>query len=185
MAGRDRSSRLQRRDLNLHVNHRSFPMISLRTLAIAAAMATFCATGYAQTPVEHDTQHSDAAPTGNMPMADPDAQMARMDEQMKAMQAMHDKMTEAKTPDARSALMAEHMKVMQGSMAMMGGMGPGGMMGKSATGADTAGIPDTQDKDPTDADMGVRHQMMEKRMQMMQSMMQMMMDRMPPAPGNP
>jgi hypothetical protein len=190
MASQNRSSRLQHRDLNLQVDQRSFPMISFRTLAVAAAMATFCVTGYAQTPVEHDTHHPDAAPTGNMPMPidGPDAQMARLDEQMKAMQAMHDKMMMAKTPEERSALMAEHMKVMQDSMALMGEIGPGGMMGKGgmrAAGANTAGIPDIQDKDPTDGDMGVQRQMMEKRMQMMQSMIQMMLDRMPPAPGKP
>lgn len=156
-------------------------MTSLHKLAIAAAMATFGVTGYAQTAAEHDTQPPDAAPTANMPMpmGGPAAQMARMDEQMQAMQAMHDKMMEAKTPEARSALMAEHMKIMQDSMAMMGGGGMG------ATGADTAGIPDVPDKDPTDGDMGVQRQMMEKRMQMMQSMMQMMIDRMPPASGGP
>lgn len=164
-------------------------MNSLRTLAIAAAMATSCVTGYAQTPVEHDTLHPVAAPAGNMPMpmGGPDAQMARMDEQIQAMQGMHDKMMAAKTPEARSALMAEHMKVMQDSMAMMGkgGMGAmGGMKDKPATGADTSGMPDMQAKDSMDGAMGAQHQMMEKRMQMMQSMMQMMLDRMPPAAGN-
>jgi len=92
-----------------------------------------------------------------------------MDEQMKTMQAMHDKMMLAKTPEQRSALMDEHMKVMRDSMAMMGGMGGmGGMQGMQNSGP-----------------MGMHHQMMDKRMQLMQSMMQMMMDRMPPAPGKP
>ncbi len=167
-------------------------MILLRTLAIAAAMAAFCVTGYAQTPVEHDPHHPDAASTGNMPMPmdGSDARMARLDEQMKAMQAMHDKMMAAKTPEERSALMAEHMQVMQDSMAMMGEMGAGGMKGKPGMGADTGGMPDMQHKHPMDGDMGVHRQMMEKhmkmmekRMQMMQSMMQMMIDRMSQAPG--
>jgi hypothetical protein len=188
MTGRNRSSHLQRRDLNRHITHRSLPMISYRTLAIAAAMSIFCVTGYAQTPVEHDTNHPAAASTGNMPMprGGPDAQMTQMDEQMQTMQGMHDKMMAAKTPEARSALMTEHMKVMQDSMAMMGKVGigaMGGMKDKPATGADTGGMPDMQAKDPMDGAMGTQHQMMDKRMQMMQSMMQMMLDRMPPAPG--
>ena len=150
-------------------------MILLRTVAIATALATFGLTGCARMPVGHDTQLPDAASTGNMsmPMDGSKAQMARMDEQMMAMQAMNDKMMEAKTPEERSAMMAEHMEVMQNSMAMMSEMGSGGMMGKGGM----------QDKAPIDGDMGQYGQMMEKRMQMMQSMMQMMMDRMPPAPG--
>lgn len=85
------------------------------------------------------------------------AKMEKMDAQMKTMQAMHEKMMNAKTPDERSKLMAEHMKTMQDGMAMMGEM-PG-------------------------AGMGEHHKMMAMRMKMMQSMMAMMMDRMPPAPA--
>ncbi len=142
-------------------------MQSLRTLAITAAAATLGLVGCAQTPVDPTAHDPGAAPASGMPMAmgGQGAPMSRMDEQMKAMQAQHDKMLQAKTPGQRDALMAEHMKVMQDSMAVMCGMGPGGMMGKDG--------------------MGMHHQMMEKRMQMMQSMMQMMMDRMPPAPSKP
>jgi hypothetical protein len=98
--------------------------------------------------------------------------MARMDEHMKGMRGMHDRMMRAKTPDERNALMAEHMKLMQDGMAMMGGMG--GMSGMQGSGpGSTAGDP------------AARQQMLEKRMEMMQSMMQMMMDRMPPAATKP
>ncbi len=161
-------------------------MLSLRTLAITAATVTSGLVGCAQTPVDHDAHHPDAAPAAGMPMpmGGPGAPMARMDEQMKVMQAMHDKMMQAKTPEQRSALMAEHMKVMQDSMAMMGGMGSGGMMGKGGTGA-MAGMQGMQGKGSMDGDMPMDHQMMDKRMQMMQSMMQMMMDGMPPASGRP
>ncbi|MCY1552249.1 hypothetical protein D9M68_886320 [compost metagenome] len=98
--------------------------------------------------------------------------MAAMDQHMKAMQAMHEKMAAAKTPEERQALMAEHMILMKGGMAMMksmdGGMpGMGGMQGGKGMGGD----------------MAARQEMMEKRMDMMESMMQMMMDRMPPAPS--
>jgi hypothetical protein len=95
------------------------------------------------------------------------AKMEKMDAQMKTMQAMHEKMMNARTPDERSKLMAEHMKAMQDGMTMMGEM-PGAGMG------DMQGMP---------GDMGEHHKMMAMRMKMMQSMMAMMMDRMPPAPA--
>ena len=175
-------------------------MSSLRLLAITAATATLGLVGCAQTPVGPDAHHPDAAPAAgmpSMPMGGTGAPMARMDEQMKTMQAMHDKMMQAKTPEQRSALMAEHMKVMQDSMSMMGGMGPGTMMGKGGMGAmdgmkdkpatadDKGGMPGMKGLQGMHADTGMQHQMMDKRMQMMQSMMQMMMDRMPAAAAKP
>ena len=102
-------------------------------------------------------------------MATPD-QMGKMEAQMKSMQAMHDRMMNAKTPEERSRLMAEHMKTMQDGMAMMDGMGGAGMGGMK-------GMPGMT------GDMAAHHQMMEKRMEMMQTMMKMMMDRMPAAPA--
>jgi hypothetical protein len=117
-------------------------------------------------------------------MASPD-QMARMDAQMKSMQAMHEKMMGAKTPAERNALMAEHMKSMQGGMTTMEGMGGtgdmSGMQGAPATPA-TPGMGGGVGGGMMGG-MGAPHQMMEKRMQMMQMMMKMMMDRMPPAPA--
>lgn len=101
------------------------------------------------------------------PLATPPDHLAHMDAQTKSMQAMHEKMMNAKTPQERNALMAEHMKSMQDGMKMMEGMaspGMGGMKGMSG-------------------DMGAHHAMMEKRMAMMQTMMKMMMDRMPAAPA--
>jgi hypothetical protein len=138
-------------------------MISLRTFTIVAAAATLGLAGCAQTPFDHAAHHPVAAP---MPMAGPGGVMAHMDEHMKAMREMHDKMMRAKTPEERNALMAEHRKLMQEGMAMMGEMGPGGM---GAMGGD----------------MATRQKMMEKRMEMMQSMMPMMMDCMPQAPAKP
>jgi len=94
-----------------------------------------------------------------------EAAMPGYAEQMKAMREMHDKMMATKTPEERNALMAEQMKLMQNGMTMMGGMGPGAMMG---------GKP---------GDIAARQGMMEQRMDMMQNMMQMMMDRMQPVPA--
>jgi hypothetical protein len=96
-----------------------------------------------------------AAAAASMPM------MAQMDEHMKKMQALHDKMMGAATPEERQKAMTEARKEMQDSMAMMGPMMQGGgMMGGKGKAGDTQ------------AEM----QMMGKRMDMMQMMMQMMMD---------
>lgn len=93
---------------------------------------------------------------------------------MKNMQAMRDKIMNAKTPAERQALMDEHMKTMHEGMAMMKGMqgmqGMGGMSGM---------------KDMPMKDMAKHHQMMEMRMEMMQTMMEMMMQRMPGAATAP
>lgn len=139
--------------------------MSLRTIAITAATATFALAGFAQAPAGHTAHHpqAEASPAGAMAMADRTT-MAGMDEHMKAMHEMHEKMAQAKTPEERSALMAEHMKVMQDGMAMMGTDGMS-MIGKGAM----------KGKAPN---MATRQAMMEKRMDMMQSMMQMMMDQM-------
>ena len=96
--------------------------------------------------------------------------MTPMDMQMKTMQAMHEKMMDAKTPEARNALMAEHMKSMQDGMKMMEGMAKPGMAGM-------------QGMSGMSAEMSAHHTMMEKRMAMMQTMMKMMMDRMAVAPA--
>ena len=99
-----------------------------------------------------------------------------MHDHMKAMQAMRDKMMNAKTPAERQALMDEHMKSMHEGMAMMKGMkdmkGMGGMHGK-------AGMPGMSGMKDMPMDMSKHHQMMEMRMDMMQTMMEMMMQRMP------
>lgn len=95
---------------------------------------------------EHAAHQAAAAPSG-APSA--------MHDHMKAMQAMRDKMMNAKTPAERQALMDEHMKSMHDGMATMKGM-----------------------KDMP-MDMSKHHQMMEMRMDMMQTMMEMMMQCMP------
>jgi hypothetical protein len=121
-------------------------MIMSRSMGIAA-LACAALVACAQTPT---------APP--MPMS---GRMAMMDEHMKAMHAMHDKLAKTRTPEERKALMNEHAKLMRDGMAMMDAMG--GPQG----------------------DMAVRQQMMEKRMDMMQSMMEMMMDRTPTGGDKP
>jgi hypothetical protein len=145
-------------------------MMPHRFVAAIAAAALLGLAGCAHPPHGHMALHAGAAavPGQGMPMA-------RMDEHMTAMRAMHERVARARTPEERNALMAEHHRLMQDGMGMMGGMGGangcmGGMMGRPGA---MAGDPAT------------RQQWMEKRMEMMQSMMQMMLDRLPPAPAKP
>ncbi|WP_404302326.1 hypothetical protein [Alicycliphilus denitrificans] len=155
-------------------------MSKIRHTLVGICIASASLSLMAQTADEHKAHHpagstlpastqmkAAAKPTGAGQMAG----MAKMDEHMKAMQAMHEKMMAAKTPEERQALMDEHMKLMQDGMGMMqqmgaGMQGMGGMQGGK-------GMP---------TNMAERHQMMEKRMQMMESMMQMMLDRLPATP---
>ncbi len=166
-------------------------MSKLRTTVLAMLLAGAALGATAQTAAEHEQHHPEgtatapATPTAVQPATPPNAMgpgqmanMARMDQHMKAMRAMHDQMAAASTPEQRQALMAEHMKLMQEGMGMMKQMGAGmqgiggqagmGPMGGMAAGK---GMP---------ADLAERHQLMEKRMEMMESMLQMMMDRLPP-----
>ena len=148
---------------------------NLLASTIVVAATTMALSTWAASDAQHDSHHP--ATTATMQLAQTSAAtpgmgmgkggMAAMPgqaDQMKAMQAMHDKMMAAKTPEERNALMTEQMKLMQDGMGMMGRMGPGAM----------GGMP---------GDMAARQGMMEQRMDMMQSMMQMMMDRTAPAPA--
>ncbi len=150
-------------------------MTSIRNTLMGIGVAIASLGALAQKADEHKDHHPAGA---NAPVATAPARaasapgMAGMDQHMKSMQAMHEKMMSAKTPEDRQALMAEHMKLMQDGMAMMKGMGSQGMGGMGKAGGSNMG-----------GGMTERQQMMEKRMDMMESMMQMMMDRMPPAMG--
>jgi len=143
--------------------------MSIRLISVLAAATTLGLAGCAQTPPDHAAHH----PAASTPTAGPAMPMARMDEHMKTMRTMHDRMARAKTPEERNALMAEHHKLMQEGMGMMGGMGPGGMGGMMGN------------MQGSGSDPAARQQTMEKRMEMMQSMMQMMMNRLPPVPAKP
>ena len=153
---------------------KAITMSKIRYTLVGICVASLSLSVMAQTADEHKAHHpagsaspastqmkAAAKPAGAGQMAG----MAKMDEHMKAMQAMHEKMLAAKTPEERQALMGEHMKLMHEGMSMMnqmGGSGGGKAMGGS---------------------MAERQQMMEKRMDMMGSMMQMMIDRLPATPA--
>lgn len=118
-----------------------FRFIPLAVALAGAVALTACNTAPTMMPMG-------TASANTMPAPD---QMAKMDAQMKTMQAMHEKIMNAKTPEERSKLMAEHMKTMQDCMAMMQGMsgaGMGGMPGMTG-------------------DMGAHHPTTGKRMEMM------------------
>lgn len=96
------------------------------------------------------------------------SQMGQMDEHMKKMQALHDRMMSATTPEEHQKVMDEQRKEMQSGMGMMNQVQGAGMMG--GTGGRMMG----QKGKP--ADTTAQMQMMQKRMDMMQMMMQTMMD---------
>ena len=143
----------------------------VRPLTLSLALVAVGATSWAAQHDQHKGHHpAGSASTSKSTSGKTTPEMAQMDNQMKAMREMHDKMMAAKTPAERDALMAEHMKTMKEGMGMMKGMGGmGGMAGTQAKG--------------TPSDMTQRQSMMEQRMDMMQSMMEMMVDRLPQSPA--
>jgi len=112
-------------------------------------------------PVKRDSDEDHAAhhPAGTA--AVPAA--AHVDQQMKMMREMHQKVQAARTAQERAALMDEHMKAMRGGMSMMCDMGAG-VRARAQGGADS--------KDT-----------LARCMEMKDMTMQMMMDR--EGPGAP
>ena len=92
-----------------------------------------------------------------------------MDEHMRKMKALHEKMTSATTPEERQKVMDEQRQEMHAGMGMMNQMMHGGAK-TDGMGAGMMG----QKGEPADA--ASQMQMMQKRMDMMQMMMQTMMD---------
>ena len=154
-------------------------MSHLRQTVLTIALAAAGIGAWAQTDAQHQqhqtnvlaTEQSSTAQAASAATPANAEKMGAMDNKMKAMGEMHQKMMNAKTPQEKKALMAEHMKTMQDGMKTMS------MMGE----ADVAGMPGQK---PMPGNMSQHHQMMEKRMAMMETMMQMMMDRMPQAAAN-
>jgi hypothetical protein len=130
---------------------------NLNKWVLAAVISLMAGAGIAQgaesaSDTDHAAHHPANAKTAKAPKV---KKATPVDDQMRAMQEMHEKMMSARTPEERAALMDEQMKTMQDGMGMMGMMN------------------DQSAKMP----MSQRHEMMEKRMDMMQLMMQSMMDR--------
>ncbi|MEX3633526.1 hypothetical protein [Paraburkholderia sp. BR14320] len=138
---------------------RFFKRLALLTaIAVACGVSNAVAAESNASDVEHQAHH----PAATKPVSKSSRKLHDIDQQMKQMQAMHEKMMEAKTSEQRTALMDEQMKSMQSGMQMM----------------------DMMKEDSEDMPMmsGKTHEMMMKRMDMMQMMMQAMMDRQS-APG--
>ena len=154
-------------------------MIHIRKTLIGICVATASMGVLAQGAEEHKEHHPEGAAPATAAKKAPGQsigpeKMAAMDQRMKDMQAMHEKMMSAKTPEERQALMAEHMKMMQDGMAMMKEMhGKQGMSGMTSMG----------DGPVMQAEMAKRRQMMTDHMAMMQMMMDMMTQRMPASPA--
>ena len=105
----------------------------VRPLSFALAIVAMSTPNWAAQHDQHKAHHpagSASAAAAKPMLGKTTPEMARMANQKKAMQEMHDKMIAAKTPEERSALMAEHMKTIQDGMDMMKGMG--GMGGMAA-----------------------------------------------------
>jgi len=143
-----------------------------KALAIAVGTVVLLVAGM---PMAQDAK----APASNMTATAPQSgapmnmggQMARMDEHMQMMKALHEKLISATTPEARKIVMDRQREEMQASMGMMNQMHEGGMMGGMGGGmmAQKGTPPDAAAPMPM-------MQMMQKRMEMMEMMMQTMMD---------
>ena len=134
-------------------------------IALSAALAFAAGTPFAQAPASNPGATATQS-RSSMSMSSP---MGQMDEHMKTMQALHNRMISATTPEERQKVMEEQRKEMQGGMATMNQMMQGGAM--------TGGMgPGTMGQKGKPADPGAQMQMMQKRMDMMQMMMQTMMD---------
>ncbi len=141
-----------------------------KSLAIAVGTVVLLAAGM---PMAQNTKSPVSTPNptamqsgSSMSMG---GQMGQMDEHIKKMQALHDKMTSATSPEERQKVMDDQRKEMQGGMAMMSPMMQGGGMMGGMEGGKMG-----QKGKPADAT--TQMQMMQKRMDMMQMMMQTMMD---------
>ena len=135
-------------------------LVALSTLVLVAGCASPGVMPVAAAKADrHAAHHPDGAAS---------APTVAMEDRMKAMRDMRDRMTKAKTPEERQVLMADHMKAMQDGMQMMKGMGGMGAMNAGAATSDSNSMP---------AGMAKCHQTMEARMEMMQTMMEMMMQR--------
>ena len=100
---------------------RTFSNQTLKTLALAAALAFASTSTLAANHEQDHTEHHPEAPAAVAPAPDigPKVPPQAVQKQMQAMKAMHEKMMGAKTPEERSALMAEHMQTMRNGMGMM------------------------------------------------------------------
>ncbi len=173
LRGTVRLARTYGRDLaRIEQMHMEIQMNKLLAIAVGAVVLLGSGATLAQ---EAKAPSPKASTNQSATMMAAHSPMGQMDERMKGMQIMHEKVMSATTPEERQKLMDEQRKEMQSSMAMMNqAMSGGAMMGGGMTGP--KGKP---------ADTASQMQVMQKRMDMMQMMMQTMMDQLPPSPAKP
>ena len=135
-------------------------------LLLAAGCVAAASLAPALAADEHAGHH--AAAPASTPAAGAPSPVA---EQLKAMQAMHDKMAKATSTEERRALLDEQMKTLQAAMASMEAMGAGEPPA-AASGA-SKGMGMGMGSGHTAAQAAA----MAERMAMMQMMMRMMVDR--------
>lgn len=100
-------------------------MSKLRKWLAGCLMALASGVAQSQEAKEYNPPEPDRLASAGCKHAD---MMASMDQHVREMHAMRDKMAAATTPQEREALMAEHMKTMQETMARMKRMGCMAMM---------------------------------------------------------
>lgn len=149
-------------------------MIRIRHTLLGLCIATLSLGALAQHSYEYKDHHPTSSPAVAVKKTEINTiSTENMNQQIKAMQAMHEQMMSVKNPAERQKLMAEHMKLMQEGMTMMNHMGNymGNNMGNH--------MGNHMGNQNMNYNMVDRQTMIENRMDMMQYMMQMMMDRLP------
>ena len=142
-----------------------------RSLALAVGTVVLLAAGspWAQDSKAQVPNTTAAAPSSGSSI-DMSGQMARMDEHMQMMKALHEKLVSATTREARQIVMDRQREEMQGCMATMKQMKQGGgTMGNMGGGM--------MEQKSASADATPQMRIMQTRMDMMEMMMQTMMDR--------
>ncbi|MGV8864791.1 MAG: hypothetical protein ACOH2T_26980 [Pseudomonas sp.] len=135
---------------------------------VAILTLAFVAGAHAATPPAQEEQSTHHQAEVSAPQFD----AAKIDQHMKVMQEIHEKMIAARTPEERAVVMQEGMKSMQDGMAMMGQMRRGMGIGKSM-GNNMGGMGASKG---TPMDCTTEH----RRMDMMEAMMQLMIDQQAP-----
>jgi hypothetical protein len=113
------------------------------------------------------------APSTSFQQVVPGTTLGGLQQQMLAMQRIHDRVVQASDADARRALMPEHLIAMQTGMAML----------NARPAPDDEGESDVRKARPMYADLPARATIepLHMELQFMQLLIQMMLDRLPPA----
>jgi len=149
----------------------------MRNLLLLALLGTFAlSTPYA---AAQTAPHTPPKPPATA--ADRDRQMAQMQDNLKRMEELMDRIHQTKDLKQRHELMDEHAKTMRENMQMMRGMGGPTMMGtmgagqKGGMGPGMTGGGRMEDDPMAGMDPKQQQEFMQRRMDMMQMMMEQIM----------